>query len=275
MEIKTIITDLDHTLLDEKKRISDRTLEALKKCRTRNIEIIPATGRNLLGLKECRELISLVRYAILANGAEIIDLQEIKWIKRELLSPLLAVDVLEEVTPYSLIYDVFADGTGKSESRFLTHLEDYGIEPEICRMMRKTRQAVGDVIEYVRNKGTGIEKINLYFSDLRAKEGIRMLLGSRGDIAVTSSLYNNLEITNKRANKGNAVRWLAAFLEIPLNQVMIFGDSENDATMMSLPAFTVAVENAATVIKETADYVTASNRHAGVALALEKFVTGS
>ena len=56
---------------------------------------------------------------------------------------------------------------------------------------------------------------------------------------------------------------------------MIFGDSENDATMMSLPAFTVAVENAATVIKETADYVTASNRHAGVALALEKFVTGS
>ena len=92
------------------------------------------------------------------NGAEIIDLQENKWIKRELLSPLLAVDVLEEVTPYSLIYDVFVDGTGKSESRFLTHLEDYGIEPEICRMMRKTRQAVGDVIEYVRNKGTGIEK---------------------------------------------------------------------------------------------------------------------
>ena len=76
MEIKAIITDLDHTLLDEKKRISDRTLEALKKCRTRNIEIIPATGRNLLGLKECRELISLVRYAILANGAEIIDLRK-------------------------------------------------------------------------------------------------------------------------------------------------------------------------------------------------------
>lgn len=274
MEIKAIITDLDHTLLDEKKRVSDRTLEALKKCRTMEIEIIPATGRNLLGLKECRKLLPLVRYAILANGAEIIDLRENKWIKRELLSPLLAAEVLETAAPYPLLYDVFADGTGKSEDRFLSRLEDYGIEPEICGMIRKTREAVDDVIEYVRRQAAGIEKINLYFSDRRVKEEVRVLLESRGDIAVTSSLHNNLELTNKRADKGNAVQWLANFLEIPLSQVMVFGDSENDAAMISLPAFSVAVENAADVIKEKADYVTASNERAGVALALERFVTG-
>ncbi len=62
---------------------------------------------------------------------------------------------------------------------------------------------------------------------------------------VIYSSARDLDILPVGANKGNALRWLASRLEIPLEEVVVAGDTGNDASMFLLPGVRgVAVENA-------------------------------
>ena len=51
-EIKLISLDLDGTLLNSKKTISERNVEALQACAEKGIEIVPTTGRTVDGIPE-------------------------------------------------------------------------------------------------------------------------------------------------------------------------------------------------------------------------------
>jgi sucrose-6-phosphatase len=67
--------------------------------------------------------------------------------------------------------------------------------------------------------------------------------GVRAQVVYSSS--RDLDILPDGANKGNALRWLAERLEIPLQEVVVAGDTGNDASMFLLPGVrAVAVENA-------------------------------
>ena len=60
-------------------------------------------------------------------------------------------------------------------------------------------------------------------------------------------------------------------LSIDSSQLMACGDSPNDEEMIKLAAVGVVMGNASESMKEKADYITASNREDGVAIAIEKF----
>ena len=69
--IKTIILDLDGTLLDDNKRISRRTIDLLKSIKD-EIKIIPASARQFCRIKPYLEEIGLLdnnNYTICLNGS--------------------------------------------------------------------------------------------------------------------------------------------------------------------------------------------------------------
>ena len=74
------------------------------------------------------------------------------------------------------------------------------------------------------------------------------------------------------STKGNAVLSLAKHLGIPIENVAVFGDNENDLSMFACGAISVAMGNSRDRIKESASYVTGSNRESGVAQAIESYV---
>ena len=55
------------------------------------------------------------------------------------------------------------------------------------------------------------------------------------NVHVVYSSSRHLDILPRWANKGNALRWLTAHLTIPLDQVLVAGDSGNDSAMFELP----------------------------------------
>ena len=67
---------------------------------------------------------------------------------------------------------------------------------------------------------------------------------------------------------------LAEILGIRKEEIMVFGDADNDREMFDQAGFSVAMENGLDEMKAMADYVTASNREDGVAKAMEKFILG-
>ena len=97
-------------------------------------------------------------------------------------------------------------------------------------------------------------------------------LPHQASIRLVSPVPNGLDVLPFGVNKGIALRFLLAQLQLLPEQVMVFGDSENDADMFLDGTFNVAVGNAYPLLKERASFVTRSSDEDGVAYAIRKFV---
>lgn len=272
MDIKLIALDLDGTLLNSEKRLSERNREALICCAKKGIEIVPATGRTLDGIPPVIKNIPGVRYAITTNGASIRNLLTNEEIDSRKMTSQLALQILGYAHPYHIMYDAYIEGRGISEDRFYDHLDEYGIAEVSQQMIRETRDVVPNILDYIRDCGKEIEKVNMFFSEEETRVWMRGRLSTIPEILVSSSLPNNLEINCPEASKGQAILRLATILGLEREQTMAFGDGENDFDMLEKSGFGVAMENSDDQLKKTADYVTVTNDQDGVAAAIEKFV---
>ena len=75
-------------------------------------------------------------------------------------------------------------------------------------------------------------------------------------------------------NKGTGLVNLGSRLGIKREEIMAFGDGDNDTVMLKEVGFGVAMANGEPQVKEAADYITLSNEEDGVAQAIERFVLG-
>ena len=93
------------------------------------------------------------------------------------------------------------------------------------------------------------------------------------NIAVASSFANNLEITDVNAQKGPVLKAYIESLGYSMDEVMVFGDSMNDYSMLSMDfGATIAMDNADEKLKTVAKYVTKSNVEDGVAYTIDKLL---
>ena len=90
-------------------------------------------------------------------------------------------------------------------------------------------------------------------------------------LIVSSAVVNNVEINDKNAHKGNAIRQLAQHLGLEMSQVLAFGDGSNDITMLQEAGIGVCMENGLDSVKAVADYITDSCDEDGVAKAIYRF----
>lgn len=93
-----------------------------------------------------------------------------------------------------------------------------------------------------------------------------------GQLYITRSKPNFLEIMNKEATKGRALQAVSEYFSIDRREVMAIGDSYNDIEMLKWAGVGVAVGNAPPEVQKYADYVTTSNDEDGVAAALQHLV---
>ncbi len=271
-KIKLIALDLDGTLLNSQKRLSQRNENALKECIRRGVEIVPCTGRIWKGIPDFIREFPGVRYAITVNGAAIVDIQKKEELDQRKLSGIQALEILELAKSFNTMYDAYIEGQGYGEKRFMENMDYYDIPPVIQTMIRDTRITVDDVIEKVKESDLPVEKINYFFNDLEERARAREALLARGDVIISSSFPFNLEINAVGATKGEGILRLAARLGLKPEETMGFGDGENDLSMMEQAGFGVAMENGEEIVKQAADYVTDTNDADGVAQAIEKFV---
>jgi Cof subfamily protein (haloacid dehalogenase superfamily) len=275
VDIKLIAIDLDGTLLDSKKRLSDVNRKALIQCVQKGIWVVPCTGRTVDGIPEEIKGISGIRYAITTNGAVIEDMKEKAVIDTRMLSREHALELLHLVDSYHVMYDPYIDRRGITEPRFIEHLSEYSLPAELQEMVRMTRDVHPNIIEFVEKSHKPVEKINLFFPDMEERARLRGELEKRGDILVTSSLPNNLEINAPGATKGEAILRLASHLGLNGKQTMAIGDGENDFSMIQKAGIGVAMKNGSKELHTAADYITDTNDENGVASAINRLVFGA
>lgn len=272
INIGIIAFDLDGTILDSQKNLSKRNLAALSSCAEKGIQVVPATGRAVDGIPKGILNIPGVRYAITTNGGAVVDLEMGKKLKSCNLSNEKVLELIGILKKYHAMYDPYINGRGISQPAFIEHMEDYGIEPVIQKMVHETRDVVPNTEAFVRESGSDAEKMNVFFRDLTEREAFREELKTVEGIIVSSSLYNNVEINAQGAAKGEALLWLADYLGVDRKATMAFGDGENDISMLKAAGIGVAMENGQPAAKAAANELTQTNDQDGVAAAIERLI---
>lgn len=267
-DIRLIGLDLDGTVLNSKKQITPRTLEAIQKAIAAGIMVMPATGRPLSGVDSSFLQIPGVEYALTSNGASVYRLSDRQLMFSDCFTHPKAVELLKILLEYKAMTSVQMDGQAYVRS-FDGDVLNGVIQWELVEYFRKTRVVVPDLIKHVEESGHPVEKFSLVFHQAEELRRATETMQSRDDNCVTSSLTMNLEINTPSANKGTAMLALGQKLGIPKECIMGVGDSGNDYEMLRQVGYGVAMGNADERVKSVADAVTAGCDEDGVALAIE------
>lgn len=273
-KIKMIGLDLDGTLLTDKKELTVRTREVLAKAIRSGIVVLVATGRPWMGVPEELREFPGMNYALTSNGARIIDTRTGNVIEEHLLSVKSAKKALEICRKYDTLQEVYFDGQGYAPAEKMEFVERYHKNPNMWEYMRKTRIPVDDIFELVDRENRGLDKTQALFADMSERKRAWEELARHEDLELVGSLRYNIEVNAAGVNKGTGLVNLGNRLGIKREEIMAFGDGDNDTVMLKEVGFGVAMANGEPQVKEAADYITLSNEEDGVAQAIERFVLG-
>lgn len=287
--IKVIASDLDGTLFGSDSKMAPGTLKAVKRACEAGIRFIITTGRNFRGAMKEMEGADLTCDYVLCSGAEVRNSRQ-EIVSRVPMSTELCREVYDVLKnyPVSVIfgtdeYDYQIGTYEEVEKQTLSHLNSYFSEIGMSELQKaqmfdeqmNTTKIVRNFRE-LSDTGVSVYKIFL-FSDDRAMLGrIDKELAEHKGIAVSSSFPTNLEITDVRAQKGPVLKAYIESLGYRMEEVMAFGDSRNDESMLAMDfGATIAMENADPELKNAAKYITKSNVELGVAYAIEELLKHS
>ena len=274
-DIRIIALDLDGTLLDSEKRLSERNRRALEAAAARGIHIVPTTGRFFGMMPQPVRDLPFVRYAITVNGAQVYDRETDTAIVREEIPLATALSIMETLDRHDVIYDCYRNNWGWMTAALQDKADGYATDAHYLKMVREFRRPVPELKAYLRETAAegDVQKIMLFsrldaapdaLTDIAAEVTRRF-----PEIKVTSSTRNNLELNIASANKGQALRRFAAHLGLTLANCAAFGDGLNDLSMVEAAGLGVAMANAADAVKRAAARLAPSNDDDGVAVVVE------
>lgn len=271
--IKMIGLDLDGTLLDSNKVFTEYSRQVIGEAIRQGVIVLPATGRPVSGVpKEIMELPG-IRYALTANGARVLDMQENKVLYERLMCYEDGKRLLEIFRKYDVFLEAYFDGVGYAEEKKLKQIDRYMLVGPMARYLASTRRSVEDIYEFFCRECRPTDKIQAIFANLDEKEvALAEAREKVPGVEYTGALFNNIEVNGRGARKGIALIRLGELLGISREEIMACGDGLNDVEMIREAGFGVAMANAMDQVKQVADYVTLSNDEDGVAKAIEKYV---
>jgi Cof subfamily protein (haloacid dehalogenase superfamily) len=272
MSCKLICTDMDGTLLNDKKTINEENLKAIKKAHEKGVKIAICTGRLFTSAKYYGELIGVKAPIIACNGAYIREKDKEEIIYKLELGIENCIKIQQIVGKYNfrIFYNtansVIASNGYPENYAYVKMNEDLPEEFRIDLIDSK------DIYETIKEKGNEILKCICITEDGSDIDKARKELLELNEFEVVSSGADNIEIMHKGNSKGRAVKALADFFNISKEEVMCIGDNENDLSMIEYAGIGVAMGNGSELVKKAANYVTDTNNNSGVAKAIEKFV---
>ncbi|MEX0364053.1 HAD family hydrolase [Mycoplasmopsis synoviae] len=270
-EIENFIFDMDGTILDDKKQLSQENISAIKFLQDNNKKVIIATGRPIFINKEYFEKLNISDFVIGINGAIV----SLNWRKNknEIIS-YLPKDTFQKLVLY----------LHENKIDFLTYTEKflYGFnfnnpiwfENRIYSQIQKDNPYK---FKYYENN---LEKL---FSFLEKEKFLKILilkdktsqekldnflnyLLSFDDIYYLQSQSDVIDIMAKGTSKGKTIIEFFSKYNLDLNKTMAFGDENNDIEMLQNVKYGIAMLNAHNNLKEVTKYITEKdNNSSGIA----------
>ena len=271
-DIRIIALDLDGTLLNSDKELTERSYRALEDAAALGIEIVPTTGRFYDGMPEVIRDLPFVNYAITINGAQVSNVRTGEVLYRAEIPWQRAVELMEYFDTLPVVYDCYLGNGAFMTAAMRENINDYTDNPHYRKMVRQLRVPVPELKAFLAERKEDVQKSQIFTMDAALRRQVLEEVPRRfPDLIATSALAHNVEVNEMRANKGAAVLALARHLGLSAEHVMAFGDGLNDISMIEAAGTGMVMANGFDEVKARADYITDDCDHDGVAAAIEKF----
>ncbi len=263
--IRLVALDLDGTLMDDSMVIrSDRVRRTISAALERGVVVTLATGRMFdFAIPFAREL-GITAPLICYQGGLIQSPDSDVPLYRATMEPSLMREVLAwqaERDYHFVLYadeDVFLDEQRHPETFYRHMLGERLIWVDDFRLVLEQHAPVKFLVFVEPHEAERVQ------AELRQRFDGQMELAQSHAIIVEG---NPLGVS-----KGDALRRLAAHLDIPQAQVMAVGDQDNDTTMITWAGLGVAMGNGSPAVKAAADWIAPPLSEEGAAVAIERFV---
>ncbi|ALS23923.1 MULTISPECIES: Cof-type HAD-IIB family hydrolase [Paenibacillus] len=260
---KMLAIDIDDTLINDKKQITEGTKQALSAAVSQGVIVTLATGRMYASAKQLAAELSLNVPLITYMGSLVKNALDGQVLYERTVPLDAARAIFEFCRDRGLHLQTYVDdvlyvqeSNEKAEAYAALSKIPYTVYPDFEKLvlMPSAKLLIIDDSEVLD----------------RIAPSLRELAG--GSVHMTKSKPHFLEIVHAEGTKGHALSHLAQHFGLELSQVIAIGDSWNDREMLEVAGLGVAMGNAVDALKEIADYVTLSNNDDGIKHVVEKFI---
>jgi len=249
MNIALIALDLDDTLLRADLSISETNRRAVADAEAAGIELVLASGRSYPAMKKYIDFLGLGRpgnFLVCSNGAEILDAETGETRDSLAFSSEECHAIAADIEARGFEWQVYQDGkiycSKLSPLAFLD--ERISGQPAVSALPKNEMFAAGQLKFVIPGEEERIAALCREFTERYA-----------GRAQVMTSKPYFLEILPMGADKGSALRRLAARLGISMESVMAIGDAMNDYSMITAVGGGCAPASALDAIKAIARVV--------------------
>lgn len=257
-----MVSDMDGTLLDDDKKISQENLKAIRWFMEQGGTFSIASGRSASSVWHYLDEIGLTAPIICCNGGGIYDYASQKFLWNAPVDAQVSADIIEdvhrlfphvgvEVYTCQKIYIPYENWYTQHHME-IEHLEfakDYDLQdtPWLKAIFMESPEKVALVEQFLEEQGYAKKNPNIRF-------------------VYSEPCY--YEMMAKDCTKGHALTALGQMLHIPKENIIAVGDNYNDEEMIRLAGCSFSMGNGVPLIQEIAQHVVADNNHSGVAEAI-------
>ncbi len=273
MAIKTVFFDIDGTLLNDNKRVEKATVLAIKNLKEQGILVGVATGRGPGFVQPFMDNLGL-DFAVTYNGQYIFTRDKILYqnqLPKSLIYRVIryAGDKKREIslgTASGLVGSGLIEmGTstfGQIVSRLVPKKLTKTVENSFKKIIRRIKPQNMDYLKTIMREP-------VFQIVLVATEGEGQKLRDKfPQITITRSSPYSIDLISHGQSKIKGIERVGDIFDFDLDEVMAFGDSENDMEMLTGVGIGVAMGNGQDELKSIADYTTDSNNRDGISKAL-------
>ena len=260
-----LCTDLDDTLLQSDKSVSEENLRAIEYFKSEGGLFTFVTGRVPLGAKPVLRQVAPNAPAVCFNGGVIYDFEEKRtlWSRTLPDSVLKAAEYIDNKLPYAGIEVCTA------EKVYFCKVNNVVLEHQ------RLEEFPDNFVSYTAIPEKWSKVLFMVESEKMAE--LRETVDNApfaADFSFVQSSPWYYELLPKGANKGSGLGKLSEILDVPLTRVIACGDNENDLEMIKAAGCGVAVENAVDIVKDAADYITVGNNDNAIAAVIADLGNG-
>lgn len=279
MNVKAIVLDIDGTLLNDEKKLTIATKEALIEAQKNGIKVILASGRPTPGMLKHVDELEMAKYngmIVSYNGAHVLDVST----QEELFSQPLSIEHSKNILEHLKQFDV-KPMIAKDDYMYVNNVFDGILDLEFAN-------GSFNIIEYEARGGNFqlCEKIDLAaFVDFPLHKILvaaqpeylqenwqKILAPFEQSVSGVFSAPMYFEFTDKGIDKANALAQTLQPLGIDKEHIVSFGDGHNDLSLIQYAGMGIAMGNAVDELKSAADKITLSNNEDGIAKALAELL---
>ena len=276
MEVKAVFFDIDGTLVNDRKSVLKSTKEAIKIVKEQGVLVGVATGRGPFFVKDLMDDLDL-DFAVTYNGQYIFNKDRVlfaspidKGSLRQIISYAkanqkeIAMGTRQAVVG-SRIMSFGLSPLSQLVSRFVPKFLTRTISNSFNRMVSKAvPQKDEDLLDLINQP---VYQVLMLMTPEESNQAATEL----DHLKFTRSNPFAADIINQGNSKLEGIRRVGKEYGFDLNQVMAFGDSDNDLEMLAGVGMSVAMGNGSSSVKEVAKHITTSNQEGGIHKALEYF----